>query len=48
MPQQAAFTLKCVGCGIVEIRPASKCQEQPYCTKCYCPMVLQKAEVRNL
>ncbi len=40
------FTLKCVGCGIKEDRPASDCRgEQPFCNKCYMPMVLEKVKV---
>lgn len=36
------FTLKCVGCGMVEDRPASECREMPFCEKCFMPMTLEK------
>lgn len=39
---QAMFTLKCVGCGKIENRPASECHEQPFCNDCYMPMTLEK------
>lgn len=37
------FTLKCVGCKIVEDRPASECREMPFCKECFMPMTLEKA-----
>jgi hypothetical protein len=43
----ATFTLKCVGCGMVERRPAEKCAEQPFCEKCYMPMTLEKVEAHQ-
>jgi len=43
-PKVPTFTLKCVGCNIKEDRPAAECREQPFCTKCYMPMVLEKVK----
>ena len=42
-PKVPTFTLKCVGCKTVENRPAAECREMPFCTKCYMPMLLEKA-----
>jgi hypothetical protein len=44
---KAAFKLKCVGCKVVETRQAEDCQEQPYCNKCYMPMVLVEVLVEK-
>jgi hypothetical protein len=41
----ATFKLKCVGCGAIDRRDAEECREQPFCTKCYCPMILESATV---
>ena len=43
-PSVPTFTLKCVGCSMTEDRPAAECREQPFCTKCYMPMVLDKVK----
>lgn len=45
--QQTTFTLKCVTCGVIETRPASECHEQPFCKKCYGPMLLTGATVKR-
>jgi hypothetical protein len=37
-----AFTLKCCGCGNVETRPSCDCLQQPMCSACYCPMILEE------
>jgi len=37
---KAKFTLKCVGCGMVERRDAEQCRDQPFCNKCYMPMTV--------
>ena len=42
------FTLKCVGCKTTEDRPASECREQPFCKKCFMPMVLEKVRKNNV
>jgi len=38
------FSLKCVGCGAKDTRPAEECREQPYCKKCYLPMVVDEVK----
>jgi hypothetical protein len=40
------FTLKCVGCGKTEDRPAAECEKQPFCT-CGMLMVLEKVSLRR-
>lgn len=37
------FKLKCVGCQMVEDRPATEIERDdvPYCKKCYMPMTVQ-------
>lgn len=36
------FKLKCVGCKMIEERPAEDCRDdQPMCNKCYMPMTLE-------
>lgn len=40
------FTLKCVGCENVETREAEACEAQPFCVKCGCPMIVDKAEIK--
>lgn len=47
MTQQTTFTLKCVGCGKKDNRPASECTEMPFCDKCYMPMVLEKVSIKQ-
>lgn len=47
MGQVAAFKLKCVGCAMVETRPAADCTEQPFCNKCFMPMVLLEVSIRE-
>lgn len=46
MKQVAMFRLKCVGCHAVEDRPAEECREQPFCKKCYMPMVLERVSIK--
>ncbi len=44
----ATFKLKCVGCKMVEMRPAEDCRgDQPMCNKCYMPMVLESVTVSS-
>jgi hypothetical protein len=43
----AKFKLRCVGCCMVEERDADDCREQPFCNKCYMPMVLEKVTVKE-
>jgi hypothetical protein len=43
----ATFKLKCVGCGTIEKRLAAECREQPYCKKCFMPMVLEEVKVNR-
>lgn len=40
------FKLKCVGCGMVESRPAADCREMPFCNKCHMPMTLEEVKLR--
>ncbi len=44
-----SFKLKCVGCKVVETRPAEDCRnadgDPPMCNKCYMPMVLASVSV---
>lgn len=39
------FRVKCVGCGMVEDRPASECVEMPFCNKCFMPMTLEEVKL---
>jgi hypothetical protein len=39
------FKLKCVGCGMVESRPAIECVEMPFCNKCHMPMTLEEVSL---
>ena len=43
---QEMFKLKCVGCETVEERPAEECLEQPFCLKCYMPMMLIEVNIK--
>ncbi len=40
------FKLKCVGCKMIEERPAAACKnddgDPPMCNKCYMPMTCEK------
>lgn len=45
--QVASFKLICVGCRDKETRPASECTEQPYCKKCFLPMVLDEVTIQH-
>lgn len=47
MSQTATFKLRCVGCQTIETRPAHDCHEQPFCNRCYMPMVLEEVSVKN-
>ena len=44
---KVTFTLKCVGCGKIETRPAEECTEQPFCNECYMPMILDSVNVKG-
>lgn len=44
---QATFKLVCVSCGAKDERPAEKCKEQPFCEKCYSPMILDCVTVKQ-
>lgn len=43
------FKLKCVGCQMVEQRPASEIERDdvPYCKKCLMPMTVQSVTTKN-
>lgn len=46
----ATFKLKCVGCKMVDERPAEDCRnadgDPPMCNKCYMPMVLESVSIK--
>ena len=46
-PRSATFTLRCVGCKRTEKRPADKCIEQPFCSECYMPMILETVDAKT-
>jgi NAD-dependent SIR2 family protein deacetylase len=50
MGGNASFELRCVGCKVVETRPAEDCRnndgDPPMCNKCYMPMVLVSVAYR--
>jgi hypothetical protein len=41
------FKLKCVICGDKETRQLSHHDEQPFCSKCYGPMIVDKVTVKH-
>ena len=47
MKRKATFKLKCIGCKMIERRPAEECREQPFCKKCLMPMVLEEVAIRG-
>lgn len=47
MTQEATFKLRCVGCQIIQHRPAAECKEMPFCKKCFMPMVLVEVTIKN-
>lgn len=46
MMSAATFKLVCVSCEAKDERHAEDCKEQPFCEKCYSPMILDRVTVR--